>query len=79
MWGNPFQTAQEFRNWLEHGHPWLDWAQDSTSHRIEARRHRIIEKLPSLRGKDLACWCSLENSCHADILLAMANKEDSDE
>lgn len=26
-----------------------------------------------LRGKDLACWCSLEVECHADVLLEIAN------
>jgi hypothetical protein len=27
-----------------------------------------------LRGHDLACWCALDQPCHADILLAIANK-----
>jgi hypothetical protein len=22
-----------------------------------------------LKGKDLACWCSLDKPCHADVLL----------
>lgn len=26
-----------------------------------------------LRGKDLACWCSLSEKCHADVLLKLAN------
>ena len=26
-----------------------------------------------LRGKNLACWCPLDDACHADILLAIAN------
>ena len=26
-----------------------------------------------LRGKDLACWCRLDQACHADILLEIAN------
>lgn len=26
-----------------------------------------------LRGKDLACWCPLDQPCHADILLELAN------
>lgn len=36
--------------------------------------------LQPLRGKNLACWCPLENPkwervyCHADVLLEMANK-----
>lgn len=27
-----------------------------------------------LRGKDLACWCALDQPCHADVLLAIANR-----
>ncbi len=26
-----------------------------------------------LRGKDLACWCALDQPCHADVLLEWAN------
>ena len=26
-----------------------------------------------LRGKDLACWCPLDQPCHADVLLEWAN------
>lgn len=28
-----------------------------------------------LRGKDLACWCPLDQPCHADVLLEIANSE----
>jgi len=31
----------------------------------------------SLRGKDLACWCRLTEKCHADILLEIANHENT--
>ena len=27
-----------------------------------------------LKGKDLACWCSLDCECHASVLLELANK-----
>lgn len=27
-----------------------------------------------LRGKNMACWCKLEDECHADILLEIANQ-----
>jgi len=30
--------------------------------------------LAPLRGKDLACWCPLDQPCHADILLELANQ-----
>lgn len=35
---------------------------------------QIIRDAPSeLRGKDLACWCPLDQPCHADVLLEIAN------
>jgi hypothetical protein len=27
-----------------------------------------------LRGRDLACWCPLDQPCHADVLLELANR-----
>ncbi len=27
----------------------------------------------ALRGKNLACWCALDQPCHADVLLDLAN------
>jgi hypothetical protein len=27
-----------------------------------------------LRGHDLACWCPLDQPCHADVLLQVANR-----
>ena len=37
-------------------------------------RHRLaFARLAELRGKDLACWCPLDQPCHADVLLELAN------
>lgn len=33
----------------------------------------ICVSLDELKGKDLACWCPLDEPCHADVLLAIAN------
>lgn len=30
--------------------------------------------LEELRGKNLVCWCDLDQPCHADILLRFANQ-----
>lgn len=41
-----------------------------------------VPTLTELRGKDLACWCPLEDDagnrvpCHADVLLELANRND---
>jgi len=30
--------------------------------------------IKELKGKNLACWCSLDKPCHADVLLQIANQ-----
>ena len=32
------------------------------------------DDVQALRGKDLACWCPLDQPCHADVLLEIANE-----
>jgi hypothetical protein len=32
------------------------------------------KNIGQLRGKNLACWCKAGDSCHADVLLRIANK-----
>lgn len=32
-----------------------------------------------LRGKNLACWCPLDQPCHAEVLLELANPTTKDE
>lgn len=39
-----------------------------------ARRHWLQGHLHELCGKDLACWCPLDQPCHADVLLEIANR-----
>lgn len=31
------------------------------------------EAFAELRGKNLACWCKLDQPCHADVLLEVSN------
>ena len=31
-----------------------------------------------LAGKNLACWCPLDQPCHADVLLEIANSKEAD-
>lgn len=37
----------------------------------KASENRIYP--PELKGKNLACWCALDQPCHADVLLKLAN------
>lgn len=41
--------------------------------RREVQRPGWDEKLAELRGYNLSCWCRLEDPCHADVLLEVAN------
>lgn len=35
----------------------------------------ITARLAELRGRDLACWCPMDEPCHADVLLDLANAD----
>ena len=71
-WGNPFAIA-DFEGTIDpremavsYFKKWL-YESPQESFRDEVRRE--------LAGKDLACWCRPGDSCHADILLELANLE----
>lgn len=72
-WGNPYETAYDFRRVLE---LILDgrFIESSLEKPVLAHMKRIADNLEKLRGKDLACWCSLDHECHADVLLEFANR-----
>ena len=45
--------------------------------RIDARyapKAAVEAWVAPLRGHDLACWCPLDQPCHADVLLELANR-----
>jgi hypothetical protein len=86
-WGNPFTIAgaidvgwadneddarkfavECFQDWLLKGilsDWWFHYGKD--------RHEWMREHVRDLRGGDLACWCRLDQPCHADVLLEIAN------
>jgi hypothetical protein len=34
----------------------------------------VRNSVAELRGKNLACWCKLDQPCHADVLLDLSNR-----
>jgi hypothetical protein len=84
--GNPFKAASAvetgyakdeaegrllsisaFRDWLRgSGEWWSDFMEK------DPKRIAMLEALPSLRGKNLACFCK-PGPCHCDVLLELAN------
>ena len=75
-WGNPFKpetsAAEEVQSCVEAHRAWLGRAPEDR----EAAGFPIPPDPTELRGKNLACWCRLDQPCHADVLLDLANKED---
>ena len=79
-WGNPFNwqdcddslpdrekkrlATLDYKNWLTKS----KWEIYFTE-----RRQWILDHVHELRGKNLACWCKLDEPCHADVLLKLAN------
>lgn len=65
-WGNPFTVTPDH----------------DAKACVREFRHYVLGRLSSgvgyplreLRGKDLACWCPLDQPCHADVLLELANQ-----
>ena len=65
-WGNPFTkerygrggAVDMFQNYIGHPNSPLGFEP---------------EEIEELRGKDLMCWCSLDEACHGDVLLRIAN------
>jgi hypothetical protein len=44
------------------------------AHVMSMDRPYVRAWLAPLCGKDLACWCPLDQPCHADVLLELANR-----
>mgnify|MGYP000662177930 CR=1 FL=1 len=48
------------------------WATEGPNHYL---RVLCFIESNNLAGHDLACWCPLDEPCHADVLLELANEE----
>ena len=67
-WGNPFRIGDLGRTRDDV----IEVFEHIVEHMDAAKRE---EWLAPLRGHDLACFCGLDQRCHADVLLAWANKD----
>ena len=73
-WGNPFRIGEFFAGKtltredciMLHSH---------LLHNSNAGT-KLLNDIGELKGKDLVCWCA-PLPCHADTLLKLANKEES--
>lgn len=80
-WGNPFNVKDAEEAGYRDGHGmavyafrcWLRGAPDWQRGDLRDARDFILKNLPELHGKNLACTCPPDKSCHADVLLELAN------
>jgi hypothetical protein len=65
-WGNPFRI----------GHEAADAAEAVALFRKHLQQHPALVELAGreLRGFDLGCTCPLDQPCHADVWLEVANR-----
>jgi hypothetical protein len=68
----PLETARarqhavdNYRNWLFEPPNRRYWHGKAS----EGAHARLMAAVPALRGKDLVCWCALDQPCHADVLI----------
>jgi hypothetical protein len=61
--GNPYPVGKNFTA-----------KQAVRLYRKFAEQWNIEEDAQELKGKNLACFCPLDQPCHADVLLELANK-----
>jgi hypothetical protein len=88
-WGNMWHVEDQRRTWLDeqaHRTPhgvhdpergqWLGTFASEERARywaVQGFRRDFDGDVTPLRGHDLACWCPLDQPCHADVLLELAN------
>lgn len=78
-WGNPFKIG-EFLNQNNHdgSHTRIQITREISITHFEKWIKQMIRlnhrSLEELKGKNLACFCNLNEPCHADILLKLANE-----
>jgi hypothetical protein len=68
-WGNPADWQKNGRAWAveDYRRQLRNWQGDDAQ--------GYYDMLKPLQGKDLACWCPLDQPCHADVLLELANPD----
>lgn|SRR5690606_5383944 len=69
MWGNPFSPSSDVVECIEAYRKGIETG---------AWGITVEDVIRELRGKDLCCWCGLDQPCHADVLLELANKHGTD-
>lgn len=89
-WGNPYRLADLRTDYPEADERMLRRFATSDFRGLVYGRWDCLEPPPpaypsideiraELDGRNLACWCPLDQPCHADVLLEIANASNYDE
>ena len=74
IWGNPFVVGRDGGDRAECVARFARLlAGDCVSQAEQLWRARALAHRGELKGKNLACWCALDEPCHADALLRFAS------
>ena len=74
-WGNPFGVHKDEGGRSAATSLFTMWLVGDFPNTETIKREWIFDHLEELRGKDLVCWCPLDEPCHAVVLLKLANDE----
>ncbi len=69
-------AVQLHESWLRGGSLWtwhLALTPEEEKHLLDVAFMLIRRAMTELQGRDLACWCALDEPCHADTWLRIAN------
>jgi hypothetical protein len=72
-WGNHVAVAFGYHNRKDAAALYRSWLTTNTVGWYSELRDWVLSHMGELRGKNLACWCALDQPCHADVLLEIAN------
>ena len=74
-WGNPFHVADVLDVYDGDKHAAHDDCVRSYEDYLtrDEEGMELAKHLHELKGRNLACWCKLNERCHADVLLRLAN------
>lgn len=86
-WGNPYRVAPDAPEIVLHDDGrWWTVRSDARSFVVGEFRADLVtgalaftvdDVRRGLAGRDLVCWCPLDQSCHADVLLDLANRPET--
>ena len=70
----PEVSVMAFRSMIEKEGAWFPVPMPWPKGKIPMQLTTLDDVRRELRGKNLACFCPLNQPCHADVLLELANK-----